>query len=122
MEREWASAKSKKKTRKRLARYLGEGVQLDVVGSIFAQFDLGTPSYDLLNSDFVVGFPITMRRGGFSSRLRIYHQSSHLGDEFLLANRIQRVNLSYEGFDLKLSYELFGDALRDASDVRLRED
>lgn len=27
VEREWASAKSKKKTRKRLARYLGEGVQ-----------------------------------------------------------------------------------------------
>ena len=43
---------------------------------------------------------------------RLFHQSSHLGDEFLLHNRVQRVNLSYEGVDLKLSYDLFGDVLR----------
>ena len=41
------------------------------------------------------------------------HQSSHVGDEFLLRNRLRnRVNLSYESFDLRLSYEFFRDALR----------
>ena len=30
-----------------------EGVQLDVVGSIFAQFDLGAPSNDLINADYI---------------------------------------------------------------------
>src|SRR6266487_5886372 len=61
-----------------------EGVQLDVVGSIFAQFDLGTPSNDLINADYIIGLPLTFRRSGFSARLKIYHQSSHLGDEYLL--------------------------------------
>lgn len=37
---------------------------------------------------------------------RAYHQSSHLGDEFLLRNRVDRVNLSYEAVDLKLSFDL----------------
>jgi hypothetical protein len=39
----------------------------------------------------------------------VYHQSSHLGDEFLLRKvntSFERINLSYEGADLKLSYEL----------------
>ena len=37
--------------------------------------------------------------------LRVYHQSSHLGDEFLLSNQVDRVNLSYEVLDLLLSFE-----------------
>jgi len=49
-----------------------------------------------------------MRAGKFSAFARIYHQSSHLGDEFLLRTRadLERINLSYEGADLRLSYEL----------------
>ncbi len=75
----------------------GEGVQLDAFGSIFAQFDLGAPSTDLINADYLVGFPLTIRRRGFSARIRVYHQSSHLGDEFLLRDqKIQRENLSFE--------------------------
>jgi hypothetical protein len=50
----------------------GEGVQLDVVGSIFAQFNVGTPSNDLINADYVIGAPLTFRRSGFSVRARIY--------------------------------------------------
>ena len=41
----------------------------------------------------------------------MFHQSSHLGDEFLLRTRTNRINLSYESIDLKLSYEV-GDVLR----------
>jgi hypothetical protein len=69
---------------------------------VFAQFDLGTPSYDLVNADYVVGLPLTVRRGAFSSRLRIYHQSSHLGDEYLLReppDRRDRENLSFEALE-----------------------
>src|SRR5215510_2433521 len=61
----------------------GEGVQLDVEGAIFAQFDLGSSSNDLINADYLVGIPLAFRRSGFSMRARIFHQSSHLGDEFL---------------------------------------
>jgi hypothetical protein len=85
----------------------GEGVQLDVVGSIFAQFDLGAPSNDLINADYIIGLPLTFRRHGFSVRAKLYHQSSHLGDEYLLRNdEIVRENLSFESIELLLSQEL----------------
>ena len=85
----------------------GEGVQLDVIGSIFAQFDLGAPSNDLINADYIIGLPLTFRRSGFTSRVRIYHQSSHLGDEYLLRSEdIDRENLSFESLELLASQEL----------------
>ena len=85
----------------------GEGVQLDVIGSIFAQFDLGTESNDLINADYIVGLPLTFRRSGFSTRVRLYHQSSHLGDEYLLRGEaIERENLSFESLDFLLSQEI----------------
>jgi len=86
---------------------VGEGLQLDVTGSIFAQFDLGVPSSDLINVDFVIGLPITFRRRGFSLRARVYHQSSHLGDEYLLRSEdVERENLSFESAELIVSQEL----------------
>jgi len=86
----------------------GEGVQLDVIGSIFAQFDLGSASNDLINADYVIGLPLTLRRSGFSIRTKVYHQSSHLGDEYLLRenNEIVRENLSFESAELLASQEL----------------
>ena len=85
----------------------GEGVQLDVMGSIFAQFDLGTESNDLINADYIVGLPLTFRRSGFSTRVRLYHQSSHLGDEYLLRGEaVERENLSFESVDFLLSQEI----------------
>ena len=85
----------------------GEGVQLDVVGAIFAQFDLDSASNDLINADYIIGVPLTIRRHGFSVRARVYHQSSHLGDEYLLrGSQIQRENLSFESLELLASQEL----------------
>src|SRR5262245_54758533 len=85
----------------------GEGVQLNVEGAIFAQFDLGTLSNDLINADYLVGVPLAFRRSGFSVRARIYHQSSHLGDEFLLRSEEPvRENLSFEAFELLASQEI----------------
>ena len=84
-----------------------DGVQLDLVGSIFAQFDLGAPSNDLINADYLIGVPFTFRRAGFSTRVKIYHQSSHLGDEYLLRSEdIDRENLSFESLEVLISQEL----------------
>lgn len=73
---------------------------------VFSDFALDKSSSDLINTDFIVSAYTSIRAGQFSAFGRIYHQSSHLGDEFLLSTKLQRVNLSYEGIDLKLSYEL----------------
>lgn len=73
---------------------------------VFSDFNLDTRSFNLINSDFIGAAYASLRKGRFSAFGRIFHQSSHLGDEFLLRTRLERVNLSYEAADLKLSYEL----------------
>lgn len=79
-----------------------QGLQVSVAGGVFAQFDMKTESNDLLNADYIIGLPITYQRGLLAVRFRIYHQSSHLGDEFLLQTQPQpqRVNLSFESVEL----------------------
>ncbi len=87
----------------------GNGLQLSVAGALLAQFNMDTPSWDLINADYTVGIPVTYRHGINSLRFRIYHQSSHLGDELLLsANHPNRVNLSYEAIELIYSLEWSG--------------
>lgn len=86
----------------------GDGVQFSLSAGVLAQFDLGTSSYDLLNADYFVGLPVTIRSGAVSARLRVYHQSSHLGDEYLLReppDRRDRENLSFEAAEVLLSYD-----------------
>lgn len=77
--------------------------------AVFSDFNLNASSSDLVNTDFIASIYSSIRAGQFSAFGRLYHQSSHLGDEFLLRqihSKFERVNLSYEGLDLKLSYEL----------------
>jgi hypothetical protein len=76
--------------------------------AVFSDFNLGAPSSDLINTDFIASAYASARTGQLSAFARIYHQSSHLGDEFLLRKltTLERINLSYEGADLRLSYEL----------------
>ncbi len=81
--------------------------QMNLQAGILSQFNMDRASNDLLNTDFLVGFPATYRNGDFSLRTRLMHQSSHLGDELLLSeNAPKRVNLSFEFVDLILSQEM----------------
>ena len=83
----------------------GQRYELGVQASVFALFDLGAPSNDLVNADYFVGPYAAYRNGNFSVLGRVYHISSHLGDEFLLRTRVDRVNLSFETVDAVASYE-----------------
>jgi len=86
----------------------GDGFQISLAGSVFAQFDLDSSSYDLVNADYIIGLPMTFRRQAFSMRFRLYHQSSHLGDEFLLREnnpKFVRENLSFEAAEMILSLD-----------------
>ncbi|MDA3868426.1 MAG: DUF1207 domain-containing protein [Gammaproteobacteria bacterium] len=82
--------------------------QLGIAGGVFAQFDLKAPSSDLVNADYIIGVPLTWSRENWSGRVRVYHQSSHLGDEFLLRTQPQRVNLSFEAIELIVAYDFDG--------------
>ena len=76
--------------------------QLSLKGGLFSQFDLDTSSQDLLNSDYNIGLSWTYRFRQIGMRLRLYHQSSHLGDEYLLRQpnlAETRANFDYEALD-----------------------
>ena len=80
--------------------------QIGIQAAVFALFNLDAPSSDLINADYWFGLPISYRRGPWSYLVRLYHQSSHLGDEFILGNPgVNRVNLSYEELEGLVSYE-----------------
>lgn len=87
--------------------------QAGISGAVQAQFNLDTPSMDLVNADYIIGFPLTVRSKDWSGRLRLYHQSSHLGDEYLLYPRagaapVERINLSYEALEAWLGWDWRG--------------
>lgn len=81
--------------------------QVSVVGALFAQFNLDASSKDLINADYTIGLSGTHRNGPASYRLRLIHQSSHLGDELLLGESApdERINLSLEAVDFLASYK-----------------
>lgn len=80
--------------------------QVSIVGALFAQFNMDTDSMDLINADYSIGLSGTHRRGPVSYRLRVLHQSTHLGDELLLGESApDRINFSLEAVDFLGSYE-----------------
>ncbi|HSA62155.1 MAG TPA: DUF1207 domain-containing protein [Nitrospiraceae bacterium] len=84
-----------------------DGMQAGLQMGIFSQFDMFEPSTELINTDFIIGIPFSWRSEFFSARVRLYHQSSHLGDQFLLARPgFNRVEISFEEIDGLVSYDV----------------
>ena len=83
----------------------GSAWQMNFGGSIHAQFNLDMPSRALVNADYTIGFPLSYRKGTVSVRTALYHQSSHLGDEYLLQSKTDRVEFSYEALNVIWSLE-----------------
>ena len=94
---------------------LGHGdIQVGIESGIWSVFNL-SPSpnpfggTELVNTDFYFGIPITYAKGKWSFRLRGYHISSHLGDEYMQNHpeTIEtRVNPSVEAVDFFSSYQI----------------
>ena len=80
--------------------------EVGLQAGVFSVFDMDAESFDLVNTDYLVGVPLSLRYQDFSAQFRVFHTSSHLGDEFLLRTRTNRINVSYEAIDLRLSYEI----------------
>lgn len=81
--------------------------ELGVQGGLFALMNIGASPTALVNADYFISLPLTYRLGAWSALVRLYHVSSHLGDEYMLTpegKKTNRINLSYEGIDALLSY------------------
>ncbi|MCP4907543.1 MAG: DUF1207 domain-containing protein [bacterium] len=70
-----------------------------------AIFDMGSSSFDLSNEDYFIGFAGSVLTQGVTTQIRIYHISSHVGDEYLIENGLTRKSVSFEVIDLLASYE-----------------
>jgi hypothetical protein len=84
----------------------GGDLQIELEGALWAVFDPLHESSPLVNADYYVGIPICYSQGNWSFRLRGYHISSHIGDEFLLNHpHFDRKNPSTEFLDFAVSYQ-----------------
>lgn len=95
----------------------GGDLQIGIEAGIWAVFNFNphpdiAGGTELVNTDYYGGIPITYARNKWSFRLRGFHISSHLGDEFLINHPgFHRVNPSNEVVDFFVSYQA-KDAIR----------
>lgn len=87
-------------------------MDLGIEAGIFSVFDLDHVEACMVNTDFYVAALVSYAFDRWSFRFRLWHLSSHIGDEFLISNPgFDRRNLSDEGADLFVAYQL-GQAIR----------
>lgn len=79
--------------------------RLAVAAGVFSQFDLASRPNYLMNTDYLVGLPLSVRWRNRVARIRIYHQSSHLGEEFENHAVVRRQILSFEAVEAVLAEE-----------------
>jgi hypothetical protein len=86
---------------------IGETLQWEVGvhAGLWALFDMDSESANLTNLDYIVGGFASVRQGPWSGIARVFHRSTHLGDEEIIHHHTNRINFSYEGMDARISYE-----------------
>lgn len=87
-------------------------LQIDIQGGVWSEFKMGhnnNPNNEwseLVNTDYLVGIPLSYAVNKWSYRFRVYHVSSHLGDEYMRNYpNVVRKNPSMEAIDLYTSYQ-----------------
>ncbi|MCX6990076.1 MAG: DUF1207 domain-containing protein [Chlamydiae bacterium] len=93
-------------------------MQIGIQGSVWTVFNYWhipnkphNESCELVNADYFLGIPLTYGFDKWSFRMRLYHISSHLGDEFIVNHPeylYKRKNPSYEAIDFITSYQFSG--------------
>jgi Protein of unknown function (DUF1207) len=99
-------------------------VQVDIEAAVWSLFEwtkqkgiIQGDACALVDADYYVGLPLSYAVNCWSFRLRLYHISCHLGDEFLILEQLadpdfQRLNPSDNAIDFFASYYRWKNALR----------
>lgn len=95
----------------RLGTIRGDVWEFGVQPAVYATFNLAD-QLDLFNTDYFFSVYTAFRRDRFSLLARTYHDSAHLGDEFLLKQGpdIERDNLVIDGVQVLGSYDIGNSA------------
>lgn len=83
-------------------------LQWDVEGMGYSRFRVSGGVNEFETIDFYLNLPVEFRKGIWSGRFMLFHQSSHLGDDFIRRTGNTGFRYSDEGFKTQLSV----DALR----------
>ncbi len=87
-------------------------LQIGIQAGVWSVFKMGVHHdngeiSELFNTDYLVGFPLSYAANKWAFRLRVYHISSHLGDEFIVHHQeVKRVNPSMEALDFFVSCQV----------------
>jgi len=79
-------------------------LQLNIGGAVNSRFD-ATPTHNLQVIDYYGNVPLDLRIGRFSARSMFYHDSSHLGDDYLRERNIEDSNSSWNALREILSVD-----------------
>jgi len=91
----------------------GGDLQLDVIGCMWAVFKMWGDNFpndeisELVTTDYMGAISLSYAFDNWSFRIRPYHISSHLGDEYMFNHpNVARVNPSWEAIELYASYQV----------------
>jgi hypothetical protein len=79
-------------------------VNMEAMG--YSRFKLSGGVNEFQTIDFFVNLPVVIRGGRFSSRLMIFHESSHLGDDYIRRTGDTGFRFSVEGVRAMAAYDL----------------
>lgn len=86
-------------------------IDIGIEGGAITQFEWtisdGYLQTDYISTDFIIGMPVVYKTENLLLRLRIYHLSSHMGDDYIFRDSISsynRNNNTYEQLDLTATY------------------
>ena len=93
--------------------HIESGLELSLAGAVFTQFTIrkmegNTYLGEMENADYKISLLLNYRIQKWALRLRVFHKSSHLADDYILRNNITEPNpgtLNYEQLDLTGSYQ-----------------
>ena len=84
-----------------------DAVVLGIEGAAFARFGLQLTEREMIATDWVFAVPLVWHRGHHWLRLRYYHTSSHLGDEYARHFDVEGMNFARDAVDALLFTQLF---------------
>ena len=79
--------------------------QLNVAGMGYSRFILSGGVNEFQTIDFFADVPLEIRHGRFSAQVMAFHESSHLGDDYIRRTRDLGFRFSIEGVRSVLSFE-----------------
>ena len=79
--------------------------EFDVEGMAYSRFVIGGGINKFETVDFFANLPLTFRRGDVAFKGTLYHESSHLGDDYIRDTHSTGIRSSNEGVRLQASVE-----------------